>query len=400
MMKVLIQQHYLKYSRHGIKTILTAVVILLASPCFAKPIVIPHVTVIDRPTRYNGVILDLRQGSFLVINNATLQIENSTINGTISPANPSLINVINGNILLKNNKVHVMAANITPDPITPSIYYVINVAKGIVTLSKNMFNVNQAYTVGLLTTGKFATNHFDISFNKIQNFHGGILLKYSSQALVAHNRFLNVSISNIFTLGGNDNVIKNNTLLFPGNNDVGDGIDVIDSSNIILIKNYIALGSCYSVVVLRGTNVYIDRNMITGGITYAVYITSSIGLKDDSNRFLLPLIEKDIPLTDLYSNKNIQITNNYLAQNRYGLAAKNVDGLIVKDNVFSQRFLSASNRKFWTNNDVLLQDNVNVHWEHNLYKEAFTQEPKGNNSYSSKLVEFPLHNGVILSRKK
>lgn len=398
-MKILIKrQCYLKLTRHEANKILGVIFMFFASSCFAKPIVIPRVTVIDRPTKYDGVILDLTKGSFLVTNNATLQIENSTINGTISPDNPFLINVVNGQIYLKNTKVHVNALNIIPDPIQPSIYYVINVAKGMVTLLKNQFDINEAYTAGLLTTGRFSTSHFDISFNKIRNFHGGVLLKYSNQALVSYNRFLNVSISNVFMLGGKGNVIKNNTILFPGNNNVGDGIDVIDSDNISLLRNYIALGSCYSVVILRGTDVYIDHNMITGGITYALYITPSIGFKDDYNKFLWSLIEKNVKLTDLYANKNIQITNNYLAQNRYGLSAKNVDGLIVKNNIFIQRFSSGSNRKFWTNNDVLLQDNVNVNWVNNLYKEAFTQEPKGNNGHSSRFTAFPSRNGVVLGK--
>ena len=79
------------------------------------------------------------------------------------------------------------------------------------------------------------------------------------------------------------------------------------------------------------------------------YITSLIGPKRD------------------YSvvNGNITITNNYISQNRYGFAADNVDGLKVRNNVFIQRFNDKQTRKFWTNNDILIQNTKRINWGKN-----------------------------------
>jgi hypothetical protein len=364
---------------------------------FAEPIIIMGRTVIDKPTTYKNVQLDLSNGYFQVVNNASLDIENCIIIGTISSKNMHLIELVSGDLILKNNSVGISSVGIPQNPENPSIFDVINVAHGHVTIMGNKFSVDTPYTVGLLTTNGAYTVGFKISGNEVRNFHGGFLLKNSHEAYIDHNKFSNVSISNILIVDGSNALFEKNDILFPGNNNVGDGIDIMDSDNITLNQNYISSGSCYSVIILRGKNITFNRNQIVGGITYAISIKSSIGSSDLHHAYLLRMMsDPAIRKMTRNSNTNIKIINNYLAQNRYGLTAANVDGLVVEKNVFIQKFLSDSNRRFWTNNNILLKNTVNVTWSGNLYKEAYAQDDSGNNSELSKFVEFPLTGGVNL----
>lgn len=371
-------------------------VIFFNTSCFSKTIIINKITIIDKPTTYKNVILNINHGYFVIINQAALKIKNSIINGSVSPNNNSLIKIIEGKLILKNNKFNITAVNIQPHPSERNNYDVINIEQGKLKIVGNNFNIDLPFTVSLLVSSSYRTSNFYIKDNIIRNFHGAIFLKNSHDAIVSNNVFANVSISNIFTQEGNNNVFEKNTMLFPGNNNIGDGIDVIDSYNITLKNNLIFSGSCYSIIILRSNRILIDNNKIIGGITYAILIKTLIGLKDLHGQHLLKLMGSEQTSSGAI-NKDIRITNNYLSQNRYGLTAANVDGLIVENNIFIQRFLSNAARKFWTDNHVLFQGVSNIVWRHNLYKEAFSQDPIDDGNHNSfKFVVFPLYGGVDL----
>lgn len=74
---------------------------ILHATCFAERIIIHPKTVIDKNTVYQYATLDMSNGSFIINNNASLQIEESEITGTLSPDNPFLISVANGRLILK-----------------------------------------------------------------------------------------------------------------------------------------------------------------------------------------------------------------------------------------------------------------------------------------------------------
>lgn len=370
------------------------VLFIVSRVSFAEIIIVAPNTIIEKDTTYHNVILDLSHGSFLITKNASLKIENSIINGSISPDNPFLINVTSGNLILKNNTFNVISTNIPANPNHPPLNYLINISQGVASIIGNRFTTNKFYTVGFLASTRSMTSDLNINDNDIRNLHGGILLRNSYRAHILNNKFINVSSSNIYIIGGSHHLIKGNVILFSGNNNIGDGVDLSDTENTSLSENYILSGSCYSVVILRCKNILIDRNKIVGGITYAIYITYSEQLVDSYHKHFLRFSDKD-PVIDGV-NENITITNNYLSQNRFGLAARVVHGLTVKNNVFIQWFRDSHSRKFWTDNDVLLQDINNVIWEDNLYKEAYPQQTQGNDEKSSKFVIFPMHGGVSL----
>jgi hypothetical protein len=369
-----------------------------SSNSMAKTIKLTGQTIIDKTTEYKNINFDLSRGFFIITNNATLTIENSTINGSISPVNSSLIKLSSGHLVLKNNIINVDTINLPPTPGQPSKYNVINIVNGDVKIIGNNFSIKKQHMASLLVTNQYPTTGFSILNNKIHNFNGGFFLSYSNNAIVAGNEFSNVSTTNIFTLHGKDNLFKNNVMLFSGDGYPGNGIDVIDSDHITLSHNYIASGSCYSLFILRSQNIVIDDNSIVSGITHAIYIAPTIGLNDGFQRQLLPFINQASDNNDKYKNRNITIKNNYFAQNRFGIAATNVDGLRVENNIFIQRFSDKKSRLFWTNNDNLLLDNINLIWSNNVYKEAFSQTIPGDNNEQMTLQfhSFPSRGGVYL----
>jgi len=375
---------------------LVIAVIAQSQYCIAQEVVIPREWVIDKSTVYKNVIIDLNKGSFIVKNKATLQIEHCTINGTISSDNPFIIAVENGTLILKNSKVTISTSNISPHANAMTIYHALHIIKGNVTIDGNEFSIAQPYTAGLLTTDTIATNNVTIRNNYIYQFHGGLLLKNSQYATIVGNKFSHVSLGNIFLIESEHALISKNYILFSGNNSIGDAIDIVDSNQVDIEQNYILSGSCYSIVILRGNNIRINQNSVVGGITYAIYVAPSIDHVTCSNRYL----DKDgnksrtIPVD---MNTNIFITNNYIAQNRYGLAIHSVKGLWVQNNIFIQRFADNANRLFWTNNDKLFQNVISVVWKDNWYKEAYSQEEENDNRMAKRIVPFPQHGGVTLA---
>jgi hypothetical protein len=325
----------------------------------------------------------LNQGAFLITKGASLTLEDCIIDGTISQSNRFLFNVVNGGLVLKKNILHVTADNsITPNSLRPSLYYVITVGKGLINIIENTFTSNKPHTVGFLITSRLPTENILINRNHIYNFHGGILLDHSKNAFIQDNEFNNVSGGNIFIIEGDHILIKKNNIFFPGSNNVGDGIDISDSRSVTIYYNYILSGSCYSLVVLRGEDILIDSNKIIGGITYGIFVNSSI-------------IPSQYNSLGIKFNKNITIINNYLSQNRYAMSGKNINGLVIKNNILIQRFSDSNSRKFWTNNDILFQNVTNVVWEDNFYKEAFSQDMNGINQESLSRRLLPWHGGIV-----
>jgi len=373
------------------KYIISFLIIIFSHACLGKNIIVSVNTKIDKNTTYRDCKIDLTNGSFIISKNSTLRISNCEIDGVISPTNTFLF-LSEGKLVLKNNTFIIKTENLIPKPNVPALYYAIKIIDGSTEIIDNTVTLNQAYTVGLLRTDVLPTTKIKFNQNVISNLHGGILLRNTQHADVMNNKFLNVSSSNIFIIQSKNVSIKKNSILFSGNNNVGDAVDLIDSSQVNLVENYISGGSCYSVVVIRGHHILIDHNLIQGGITHSLYITGSESTLDFySDQYWM---QQDLTKSGI--NTNILITNNYLSQNRFGLAVSNMVGLTVKNNVFIQRFVDNKSRSFWTNNKNLFKNVSNVVWENNLYKEAYSQENNGNNDNSSKFITFPSYGGISL----
>jgi len=196
---------------------------------------------------------------------------------------------------------------------------------------------------------------------------------------------------------GRKSKIANNAIYFSGRNALGNAIDIIDSDDIDISNNIIFTPTSESIAIVLSDHVTIDGNTITGGVTYAInMISNSVFLHKPSNLAnLLAWLKKHGPKHA--NTSNIKITNNFMSQNRYGIAANNVDHLTVTDNYFSQRFEDASSRMFWTDNHNLLRNVTALTWANNYYKEAFTQVNSGDNSLTDNIVPYPATGGVVLS---
>jgi parallel beta-helix repeat protein len=366
--------------------------------CFAQTIKIFPNTVIAYPKTYDNVTLDLSHGSFIIKDKASLTIKNSVIHGTLSKDIPVLISVESGKLNMEKNQVDIKTQDLPEHPLTQSLQYVVQVGLGAVNLSGNTFKIDQPYTSGLLiTTSSLPSTGFQIKNNFFERFHGVLYLIASDNALVADNTFKNNSYGQIVMIGNNSKIIHN-SIFFSGNYRLGNSIDIIDSSNISITKNLLFTPTCHGIYVLNSLDITIDGNRITGGITYAMNVLSNPETISKDDAYLTTIIHSytaNHPLKNTMSNR-ITISNNYMAQNRYGIAVSDIDHLTIKNNYFIQRFTDNESRKFWTNNNVLLQNVTNLSWVGNLYKEAYTQEINGDNSKSSKFVNFPQTGGVVL----
>ena len=372
---------------------ISVILLIFSTSSFASSIVISGNHIINTPTVYQNVVLDMTNGRFTINTGGSLLIENSEINTTISSGNPYAVLLTNGTLTLKNNVVNVMTSGITPNPNIKAPYQLIQVKQGNVNIDGNSLLINLAYTVAFFETQNLATSGFSIKNNTIKNFHGGIYLNNSENARVSDNTFENVSLSNIFNMG-DSNKFKRNLFSFPGNLVLGNAFDIIHSSEINISDNVIASGSNYGIYINGGKNILIDNNKISDGSSYAIFIDTPSLTATVKNKYLAQILPKK--MGSMSANYNIQITNNYIAQNRYGLTAGEVDHLTVLNNIFIQRFVDNSTRKYWTNNDNLLPIATNLTWVDNLYKEAFTQEVPGDNSNTLQFVPFPAHGGVFL----
>lgn len=377
-------------------SIFTGTVLIFSNAsCFAA-IVLHGNQVINSPTAYNGVTLDLTDGRFTINTGGALNIQNSIINITVSPSNPFFVQMNNGNLALNNNKVNVKVSGIPQNSDTNASYQLVSVQQGSVNVINNAFVIDTPFTVGLFgTQGVSQTSGFKIDNNTISNFHGGVYLINSNHADVSGNEFTNVSFSNIYN-NGNLSTFNGNTFIFPGNLKSGNAFDVVNSDSMTISNNIITSGSNYGINIMGGNNIFVENNKITDGNSYAINIQTPSLNEINKDKHLTQLMQiKKIKFT--LANDNIVISGNYIAQNKYGLTGGMINRLLVTKNIFIQKFTDSSIRQFWTNNDNLLPLVTNLTWLNNVYKEAFTQENGGDNTPALQFVEFPAHGGVFIN---
>lgn len=366
---------------------------MLSLPALA--IVIGSKTIITEPTTFSNTELDMTHGSFIVRNGASLTIQNCKIDGVISADNPFLISVELGEVNLLKNEVSISTSGIDPTPKTEASQYVIRMGRSTGHISGNSFFIDQPFTAGLLTTSLILpAKNVRVINNVFQNFHGVLYLLNSSNTIVDGNEFKLNSGGNIVLVGDKSH-ITNNSIYFSGRNQLGNAMDIVASEDVTIAKNNIFSPTSLGIAITLSRNILLDNNVITGGITYAIKLLSNAELKDPHNftgRIVAKLNKKTIAQL---GTQDITIRNNFMAQNRYGLAATDVTNLAVVNNYFSQRFVDAAARKFWTDNNVLLQNVTGLTWDSNFYKEAFTQVNGGDNSMTE-IVPFPESGGVVL----
>jgi parallel beta-helix repeat protein len=380
------------------------ILLTVTKAVYAETIVIYPNTIISFPKTYTNVTLDLSHGSFIIKNNAQLTIKNCNIIGTISPDNPILINIDSGKLDISNTQAKISTINISPHPTTQSLHYFITMNQGQLSLNGNSFKIDNAYTAGfLITNANIATTGIQITHNQFEKFHGVIYLLASDNAVVSDNNFSNNSYGHIVLISNNSSIVHN-TIAFSGNDQLGNAMDIIDSSNVNIINNSLLTPTCHGIYVLNSRNMLIKYNRIFGGITYAMNIytyaetQANDHIKSDTIKNDTDYIKTILSSHKMKNNisDNITITNNFMSQNRYGIAASDVDGLVVSNNYFIQRFSDANSRKFWTDNNNLFKNVTHLTWSNNFYKEAYTQAINGDNSKSNKFVIFPQTGGIIL----
>lgn len=385
-----LSRNQFKYCAAGVAC--GALFLFMSHSVFAKTV--NGAQIIDTPVTYDNETLTLTDG-FIIKPGGALTISNSTVNIIISPRTPYFAYLTSGQLILKNDTFNVTTESITPNPAAPSLYQLITVDKGSVTAIGNRFSVDNAFSVGFLTTNPtYLTNHFAISDNTFNKFHGGVYLANSNNATVSGNSFNQVSLSNIFNMGSMSN-FSDNIFTFPGNLSFGNAIDIVDSQGINVTNNIIQSSSNFGIEIMGGQQITVNNNKLTDGLSYAISIQNSVDSSKNPTLSQFLAGHKTFKLA-ANPNKNITITNNFMAQNRYGLAAAGVDTLTVKGNTFVQKFSDDASRQFWTNNDTLLATSFNITWVDNLYKEAFTQVNGGDNKRALQFVTFPLHGGVVL----
>jgi len=367
--------------------------LLFGATCFANNIIISPNTVISHSKTYSNATLDMTNGSFIVRKNATLTINNCTVTGTISKKNPFLMTVIRGSLVLNNNTVNVQAVGIKPHDTTQSLYHVIQIETGNLTMDGNTIQIDKPFTAGLLMTDPIIqTKNFNITNNRFNHFHGVLYLMNADNALISGNTFYKNTYGNIVIFGTRSNIMGN-AIYFSGNNRLGNAMDVIDSDNINIQNNLLFTPTCHGIYVLNSNNVLIDHNRVTGDITYAItlltYPEISMADKEVAQLFAHHQMRNSL-------STNITITNNFMSQNRFGIAATDVNTLSVQNNTFVQRFEDSDSRKFWTDNNILLRNVSNLSWSNNWYKEGYTQDMNGDNSQSNKLIPFPVTGGITL----
>jgi hypothetical protein len=351
--------------------------------------------IIDQSTIYKNKTIDLTNQSYYITNNATLDIENCIIKGVISPDNPGLFDLSSGKLIFKKNTVNIKTNNIIPDTNNITPFHVFTIENGSIDISGNHFVIDQPFVVSVLTTAFNPTSDFVITDNYFNKFHGGIFLDSTQNALISNNDFIDVSGANIFINESTGSHIKKNTILFSGRNNVGDAIDVLGSINTDIRQNYIANGSCYSILVFNCKDMNISFNEVVGGITYAIYVATSFS-NSYNDKYLYSLYHASKHHQNT-GNFSIIVTHNYLSQNRFGLAVSDTTGLTVINNYFIQHFSDAESRRFWTDNNNLIINTSQIIWKNNFYKEAYSQVNSDDNIQSKKLVLFPKYGGVVLS---
>jgi len=384
------------YKQWEYKNMLSAIFFFIFSQyVYSNPIVIEGNHIINSTVIYDDVDLDMSintGGRFTINDFGHLTIKNSRIKVIISPKNPFFIYMENGNLNLENSTIQVISKDIPARPRVIAFYNLINNVKGNLFITNNIFNVNLTYTVGLIKSSiDFNTQNHIVKKNTITNFHGGITLLNTNKSHIEDNILRQVSYGAIFVSGQDLNILNNN-IFFPGNFDVGDGILLINSKNVLISENKIFNSSCYGIQIINSSEIKLMSNTIVDGITYAIYLSSDL-----KNAVISKVLKEKFLLSMKNTlNNKITIAYNYLSQNRYGITAQNSSELSVHDNFFIQRFDDAYTRKFWTDNTILLENTTNLIWFNNLYKEAYSQVNGDTNLDNNKFVVFPKMGGVIL----
>lgn len=373
------------------KSFLALFFLAVSSISYAATITITGNHIITTPTVYQNSTLEMSDGRFTINAGGSLTLDNCVVNIKISPTNPFLVLANQGNINFNKTVFNVTSEGITPNPSTRSAYNLIDINIGNLSLTDNAFTINNEYTVGVLTTQNSPNNGFVITNNSFKHFHGGIYLSQVMNPMINNNKFERVSFANIY-FSGSLAQISNNFLAFPGNVAVGDGIDLVNANSVTISNNIISSSAGYGILMMGAQNISINNNKITDGFSYGIYIRNP-ALLTSKDQYLKQLYKKT---KAQLTNNTITLTNNYIEQNRYGLAGETVDNLIVTNNIFIQRFDDSSVRQFWTNNDNLLPFASNLIWSSNYYKEAFTQEVPGDNTNALQFLVFPEHGGVYL----
>lgn len=340
---------------------------------------------ITQDTLYHHATLNLGERAFVISRGATLTLEDCDVFVAVSPRSPVAFSLAAGRLIMKNNTLHVKAVDIQPAQAGPVKFSLVKIMGGSVLLANNRAAVDRLWSVGFLMAGPSPTEGHVIVHNHLRHFQGGIFLTRADRVEVAGNHFDHVSGGNIFVLGGSHIRIRDNQILFPGNGVPGDGIDVLDADHIQILHNYIGSGYCYSIYLSGIKNVTVSGNYVTSGITYALYVDAGLHSAGFAG---LTRQSKD------RHNQNLTVAHNYFAQNRYGLAATDVAGLSVRDNIFVQRFLDNAARQFWTDNRILLKAVSGLDWQRNDYREAFPQEGS-DNCHARQRVPFPVRGGVV-----
>jgi len=361
--------------------------LFFANAVFAQTIKILPNTVIAYPRNYDNVTLDLSSGSFIIKDNATLTITNSQVLGTLTRKIPNLFVVENGKLVMDKNVVSIKSSGIAEHPQTQSLENVIQLTFGNVSLTNNSFKIDNYYTAGfLITTAIAPSTGLNFVNNKFEGFHGVLYLIASDHSLIKNNTFIRNSYGHIVIIG-NHSTIENNTIMFSGNYRLGNSIDIIDADNVNIINNRIFTPTCHGIYILNSHNVLVEGNSVFGGITYAMNVYSNPETLAKDDQYLLAFVPHK-KMRHMISS-NIKIKNNFMSQNRFGVAASDTDKLIVENNTFIHRFKDNDSRKFWTDNQILLQNIKSLTWSNNRYKEAYSQEMSGDDSNSMTLVAFP-----------
>lgn len=219
---------------------------------------------------------------------------------------------------------------------------------------RNSYFLNkQPYAAGALELLQNIPDDFspilkgEVKGSEFHGFHGVIRANNLKGFSVSGNRLVKNSFANISVQG--DNVmIENNKIYYPGSGTTGDGITAFGKfTNGVIDNNLIFVGSCYWVLVRGGgvNEISIKNNSIINGITSAILIDGPEG-----------------------GARNVSVANNVIAGNHgFAVALSGVKDAVINNNHFSD------NAKGFPS-QVYLESSSNVVLKHNFIAPALTPE--------------------------
>src|SRR5689334_4154805 len=140
------KNQYATKSGYFLSFFIGIVLFVINNICFAGNVVITGDQIINKPTTYNNVVLDMTNGRFTITTGGSLEIKNSTINTTISLSNPYAILLKNGGLTLKNNTVNATVSGIIANPNVKAVHQLLQVQHGDVDIEGNTFTNATAFT--------------------------------------------------------------------------------------------------------------------------------------------------------------------------------------------------------------------------------------------------------------